>query len=496
MCGPGGRLSSARRLPTGSRGLPVPSPGLHRRVEGACLANRRIPMSRPGPAPLAMRASTPSRPRSRASRRTGRSKARREGDLRDRRQPPSGGPGENLVDERTSDATTAVCRCHRQFVEVAFAVDHPRHCKSNDRAEVVDRQPGALLGRRPRQALGPVGGSSAARAMRGSSISRHRWRAATSTACIDATSPAVALRTTIGIFTWSIDRMRSDCPMDSGDQRASPRRVPVMVSSKRRFVESDAASSATATMNRSSLHLAWSSCVGRSPDAVSTRRHRARSRSRGVETSYACACSAATYPARPKAAADSLADWPLADRRLDPAHRGRLNGVAQVPASRVHAHFTTRSESSRSSESIAKQGPTRERSVRLRAGAGVGRPSSRPPSGGEQPLRGCLARRTDSVTRANPSSNDPSGSEPNQSCSRVRRTASAGSPAEDHDVSKVAADYMVDQDHGHSTRHTGWARAQCHFSELLGTPVHEKLARNRDALPRHRSSASPGRAIR
>ena len=79
------------------------------------------------------------------------------GDQRDRRQPLSGGPGENLVDERTSDATTAVCRCHRQFVEVAFAVDHPRHCKSNDGAEVVDRHPGALLDRRPRQALGPVG---------------------------------------------------------------------------------------------------------------------------------------------------------------------------------------------------------------------------------------------------------------------------------------------------------------------------------------------------
>jgi hypothetical protein len=79
------------------------------------------------------------------------------GDQRDRRQPPSGGPGDNLVDERTPDATTAECRRHRQFVEVAFAVDHPRHGKPNDGAEVVDRHPGALLGRRLRQAPGPVG---------------------------------------------------------------------------------------------------------------------------------------------------------------------------------------------------------------------------------------------------------------------------------------------------------------------------------------------------
>jgi len=47
-------------------------------------------------------------------------------------------------------------RCDRQFIEVALAVDHTRHCKPNDRAEVVDRHPGAPLGRRPRQALGPV----------------------------------------------------------------------------------------------------------------------------------------------------------------------------------------------------------------------------------------------------------------------------------------------------------------------------------------------------
>src|SRR4051812_25097010 len=51
--------------------------------------------------------------------------------------------------------------------------------------------------------------------MRGSSISRNRWRASTSTACIDATSSAVALRTTIGNSTWSVDPMRTDCPIDA-----------------------------------------------------------------------------------------------------------------------------------------------------------------------------------------------------------------------------------------------------------------------------------------
>ena len=71
--------------------------------------------------------------------------------------PPGGGPGNYLIDERTSDATTAVCRCHCQLVEEAFAVDHPRHRKADDRPIVVDRHPGPLLGRRLRQSFRPVG---------------------------------------------------------------------------------------------------------------------------------------------------------------------------------------------------------------------------------------------------------------------------------------------------------------------------------------------------
>jgi hypothetical protein len=58
-----------------------------------------------------------------------------------------------------------------------------------------------------------------------SSISRNRWRAATSTACIDATSPAVALRTTIGNFTCSIDAMRTDCPLGRTDRHLCARDV-------------------------------------------------------------------------------------------------------------------------------------------------------------------------------------------------------------------------------------------------------------------------------
>ena len=94
----------------------------------------------------------------------------------------------------------------------------------------------------------------------------------------------------------------------------------------------------------------------------------------------------------------------------------------------------------------------------------------------------------DSVTRPNPSSNDPSGSEPNQSCSRVRRTASAGSPAKIGDVSNVAADYMVDQitDTPLVTRGAASPVITLNFHETLSKPAaraFERFCAIHDGLP-------------
>src|SRR4051812_25744278 len=58
-------------------------------------------------------------------------------------------PRNDLIDEGTSDTATAVRRHHRQLVEVALAVDHPRQCEPDDRFPIVECDPASLVVARP-----------------------------------------------------------------------------------------------------------------------------------------------------------------------------------------------------------------------------------------------------------------------------------------------------------------------------------------------------------